>query len=95
MSGGWRPIDVVPLHSDPLPTGCYWACEYPERPPDPALTWWDWRCYGCFRHGEAVVNGDPEWVATHAGDDGRIAAQDTALAMSVEDARRYHERSSA
>jgi hypothetical protein len=36
-------------HPGPLPTGCWWACDHPERPTDTTCYYWD-KCPACRMH---------------------------------------------
>ncbi len=35
--------------------GGWWACEYPERPPEQLLTRYDSECRACMIHARAVL----------------------------------------
>lgn len=83
----WPDPDDEPLHGTDLPDGGWWACQYPERPYDPTFTCWDWRCHGCFRHGEATLAQHPDVVAD---DLRRLSLATVPLARSVQDAQAWH-----
>lgn len=88
----WPSVEENPLHSLPLTPGSFWACEHPERPLDPVFTCWDWRCYACFRHGEACLAHNPDAAATHSAENGRSwQSIPVPLSVSVADARQYHD----
>lgn len=86
----WPTVDDVPLHGD-LPTpDAFWACTDPERPYDPTLTHWDWRCHGCFRHGEVTFAQHPDLMTRSVRYDGADWADDPEpLGWSVARARAW------
>lgn len=78
--------DVVPLHGIVLPPEMWWACEFPERPFSEDSTAMDWRCYGCFRAGEAALAS----TGDHIGSPDLMAPTTYALSEGVDLAREYH-----
>jgi hypothetical protein len=87
----WPSVEDVPLHSMPLADGCYFVCEFPERPYDATFSSYDWRCRACVRHGEATVacgiDAVPPFAHDRAG--GRLKQNLAPLSLSVADAKAW------
>jgi hypothetical protein len=49
-----------PLHVFPMEPGDWWACEYPERPVEPATTMFDENCPACRIGAEAYIRMNGE-----------------------------------
>lgn len=58
-------LHVMPLHSGTQAffeeDECYWACEFPEKPPVSGETCWDWRCRSCWLHAKASLADRKSW----------------------------------